>query len=121
MIRQVCVYMHVRVSAFLERHAGILLFIFGVMLLNSGVTQLSHAAEGEGIFERAACNILEEVLADWFGAMLTVITGALAIIASVAGSFKGAWALLFVSVGCYIAPSIIAVLFPDLSCAGSQE
>lgn len=81
----------------------------------------AHAATGDKIFKDAACTLLEDVLTSsdkgFFGAMLTVIAGSLAILSSVMGSFKGAWVLLFVSVATYLAPATVAVLFPDL-CGG---
>jgi len=69
---------------------------------------------GEEIFAQAACGILYEVLAKDFGGMLTVIAGSLAILASVTGSFKGAWALVFVSVGSFVYPHTVSVLFPGM-------
>ncbi len=69
---------------------------------------------GAQIFSQAACGILFEVLAKDFGGMLTVIAGSLAILASVTGSFKGAWALVFVSVGAFVYPHTVSILFPDM-------
>ena len=69
---------------------------------------------GEQIFAQAGCGILFRVLAEDFGGMLTVIAGSLAILASVTGSFKGAWALVFVSVGSFVFPHTVSILFPDM-------
>ena len=69
---------------------------------------------GQQIFAQAACGILFQVLAEDFGGMLTVIAGSLAILASVTGSFKGAWALVFVSVGSFVYPHTVSVLFPGM-------
>lgn len=74
------------------------------------------AATGDGVFTQAAKNILCEVMKKEFGAMLTALTGLLAIIAAAAGSFKGAWALLFVSVGTFISDALVGFLFPSISC-----
>ena len=78
----------------------------------------AFAQEGGSVFEKAACNLLTEVLTKDFGAMVTAITGLLAIVAAAAGSFKGAWALIFVSVGAFIYPALVKVLFPNLACGG---
>ncbi len=74
------------------------------------------AQDGAGIFEKAACNLLDQVLAKNFGSMITVVAGVIAIISSVVGSFRTAWVLVFVSVGIYIFPSIVKIFFPNLAC-----
>jgi len=79
----------------------------------------AFAAQGDTIFQDAACTLLTAVLTDNFGAMITVIAGGLAILASAMGSFKGAWALLFVSIGIFIYPDLVHVFFPELACPGS--
>ena len=74
----------------------------------------AFAATGDQIFKTATCNLLDDVITKDFGAMITVLAGSLAILASVMGSFKGAWVLLFVSVGCYVLPETVDVLFPGM-------
>lgn len=76
----------------------------------------AFAVTGEGVFTKAAENILCNVLHEEFGAMLTAIAGILAIVAAAAGSFKGAWALLFVSVGSFVADALVGLLFSNISC-----
>jgi hypothetical protein len=76
------------------------------------MNSVAMAQTGGEIFEQSACGILGDVLAADFGAMITVIAGSLAILASVTGSFRGAWALLFVSVGSFIFPDTVKLLFP---------
>lgn len=90
------------------------LCIFLVVLFSTST--ICFAQDGAGIFERAACNLLDEVLAKNFGSMITVVAGVIAIISSVVGSFRTAWVLVFVSVGIYIFPSIVKIFFPNLSC-----
>lgn len=70
------------------------------------------AQTGGEVFRLSGCALLEDVLAEDFGAMITVIAGSLAILASVTGSFRGAWALIFVSVGSFIFGDIVELLFP---------
>ena len=90
------------------------LVLFFLMLFSS--SSLVLAQDGAGIFENAACNLLDEVLAKNFGSMLTVIAGVIAIISSIVGSFRTAWVLVFVSVGIYIFPNIVKIFFPNLAC-----
>jgi hypothetical protein len=78
----------------------------------------AFAQEGANIFKDAACNLLGAVLTEYFGAMLTVLAGTLAIISSVTGSFRMAWVLLFVSVGIFIFPELVETFFP-LNCPKS--
>jgi hypothetical protein len=76
----------------------------------------AFAVTGDGVFTQAARNILCEVMKKDFGAMITALAGLLAIIAAAAGSFKGAWALLFVSVGTFISDALVGFLFPGINC-----
>ena len=73
---------------------------------------------GQDFFAQYACDLQLDVLGGSFGAMLTAIAGVIAIIAAAAGSFKGAWACVFVSVGSYVLPEIIGILSPTLNCGG---
>jgi len=91
---------------------NLLITIFLILFFSQPA--LAQDATGEQIFSQAACGILFEVLAKDFGGMLTVIAGSLAILASVTGSFKGAWALVFVSVGSFVYPHTVSILFPDM-------
>jgi hypothetical protein len=100
----------------LSQHSSCLVLVLGIVVFHLSFGSLAFAASGEQIFDDAACTLLDAVLTANFGAMITVIAGALAILASVMGSFKGAWALLFVSVGCFIYPELVKVLFSGLSC-----
>jgi len=92
--------------------------ISGLLLLTiCFFSNLAMAQTGGQVFQQSACAILDRVLAQDFGALITVIAGSLAIIASVTGSFRGAWALIFVSVGSFIFSDIVHLLFP-LGCTG---
>lgn len=63
-------------------------------------------------FKAAAKEIVNEVALGSFGAMTVAITGILAIVAAVSGSYKGAWAVLYVSLGLYILKDLVRLLFP---------
>ena len=71
------------------------------------------SAEAPGItFSPAAERIVSEVALGSFGAMTVAITGILAIVAAVTGSYKGAWAVLYVSIGLFILKELVRLLFP---------
>lgn len=81
------------------------------------LTVRTYAADD--FFQTYACNLLDQVLTDYFGAMVTAVAGLLALVGAASGNFKGAWALLFVSVGAFIYPTLVQELFPNLSCTDS--
>jgi hypothetical protein len=89
-------------------------FLYTLGLLFLLVTDV-QAQQGGKIFETAACNLLGQVLTQNFGAMLTVFSGLMALFSAVVGSFRMAWVLVFVSVGIYIFPRFVELLFP-LNC-----
>jgi hypothetical protein len=95
-----------------------LLLIIAIVIFGFDAVALAQKADGGSaggeIFADAACGILEKVLIQDFGALITVIAGSLAILASVTGSFRGAWALLFVSVGTFVYPATVELLFPGM-------
>ena len=130
------IYCYLKTESILKTQQGVLLVIVGLTLLYIGFTD-SALAQGPGpggggtgtgvgtptavidppggtIFQQATCNLLDLVLTKYFGAMITAITGMLASIGAAAGFFKGAWALVFVSVGCFIFPQFIEELFPGM-------
>ncbi len=101
----------VKCCRLLQRHSGSLLLLFGTVLLLNGMQDVALAQTGEGIFDDAACVLGQEVLTKEYGAMLSAIAGLLAIITSVMGAFKSAWALVFVTVGTFTFPQIVSELF----------
>lgn len=90
------------------------IYILGLIVLF--LAEPASAQQGGQIFKDAACNLLSQVLTKDFGAMLTVLAGLFALISSVVGAFRMAWVLVFVSVGVFIFPKFVYVLFPDLNC-----
>jgi hypothetical protein len=87
-----------------------------VCFVNILAADSAFAQQGGSFFEQAACSLLYKVMQKDFGAMVTALAGLFAIIASAAGAYKGAWALVFVSVGCFIYPAIVEAFFPGLKC-----
>ena len=107
----------VRVNAFAEtiwnRYAGVLLCALGVGLLSFGLTDLTLAQTGGEIFQDAATQLACVVMPGKFGALLSTFTGIFALIAAATGNYRGAWALVFVSVGAFIFKEFVAILFGD--------
>ena len=103
----------VRAGYLAERHLGLLLFILGTGLLVFGLSDPAIAQTGGGIFREAASNIACKVLPGKFGAMLSAFAGVFALIAAATGSYRGAWALVFVSIGAFIFKEFVAILFGD--------
>lgn len=93
-----------------------LIFAAALVLVQLSAADMAFAQQGASVFEKYACSILGDVITGDFSAMVTAIAGVLAIIAAAAGSFKGAWTLLFVACGAFIYPSLVKVFFPDLTC-----
>ena len=119
-MRAVSTYIYVKTRYFLSDNATSLLVIAGFVLLVAGLHQGAYADSAsscqDGDFGECACDILHDLMDKNFGAMLTVITGALAIVLSILGVYKGAWAVLFVSVGCFISEQLIKGFFPGVGC-----
>ena len=100
----------------LARVQAPLCLVIAMVLVNSAWIDIAAAQTGGEVFKKYACSILGNVINGDFAAMITAITGVLAIIAAAAGSFKGAWALVFVSCGAFIFPALVETFFPNLSC-----
>lgn len=79
-------------------------------------TSLLEPAYAGNIFENCTCYLKYKLLVGNFPAMITAISGMLAIGLAAIGSFKGAWAVLFVSVFSYIYDDILQMFFPLISC-----
>lgn len=64
-----------------------------------------------GDFAAAAKCIVGAIATGFFGAAATAVTAALAIVAAITGSYRGAWAVLFVSIGLFILEPLCKLLF----------
>ena len=101
----------------LNKSANFLKYFTAYLLLVLIVHEPAYAQQGGTIFKDAACNLLDQVLTKDFGALLTVLAGLFALVSSVVGAFRMAWVLVFVSVGIYIFPKLVTMVFP-LGCPG---
>lgn len=102
----------IRLALSLERHLGLALFLLGASLLVLSGAELALAQTGGEVFGSAATNIACQVMPGKFGAMLSAFAGLFALVAAATGSYRGAWALVFVSVGAYIFKEFVQILFP---------
>ncbi len=85
------------------------LAVISILTADSAYAQVA----GEVVtFKSAAQQIVDKVAVGAFGAMATAITAALAIVAAITGSYKGAWAVLYVSIGLFILKPLCQLLFP---------
>lgn len=81
------------------------------VLFMSVLPEAAFAVEGDGIFKAAAAGIVDKVLPGSFGATCAVVAGVLALVAAATGSYRGAWALVFVVFACYLARNVLEILF----------
>lgn len=98
-------------KTFFQKNPAIIFIILGIILISAGLIDHAFAQTGSEVFKSAASNIACKVVPKKFGAMLTIFAGVFAIVAAAAGSYKGAWALLFVSIGSFIFGEFIKILF----------
>ena len=94
-------------------HSPAIMFLLGAFLLAHGLGEFAAAQTGGEIFKSAAVNLACNVLPGRFGAMLSAFAGIFALVAAATGAYRAVWALVFVSVGCYIAGEFVGILFGD--------
>ena len=91
-----------------------LVFFFGgvfLLLLCSADLSLAQAGYDEEKFG-VVCDSVFQYLEGGFGALLAAVAGMGAIIASAAGGFRVAWALIVVSIGAFIIREYNGLFFP---------
>lgn len=92
------------------------LFAAAFLLVNFGAPAIASAqATGGEVFQSATSKLLCYVLPGKFGAMISAFAGIFALVGAAMGAYRAAWALVLVSVGCYIAKDFVSVLF-DTTC-----
>lgn len=99
----------------LVKHKNLISRFFLVLVITLVVVSEAYAQQGGEIFKNSACNLLTQVLKEHFGSMLTVLAGVFALFSAVAGSFRMAWVLVFVSVGIYVFPNLVQTFFPEIT------
>ena len=104
---------HACCSTALQNHQGTIMFLLGAALISFGVSELALAQEGAEIFQQASSNLACQVMPGKFGAMVSAFAGMFAIVSAATGSYRGAWMLLFVSIGAFIFKELIQILFPN--------
>ena len=99
-----------RIENFLRANAVCFFFLLGLGLLFLASPQKAAAFESER-YKEICANILDMLARKGFGALLTTIAGIGAIVASVMGGFRMAWACVVVSVGSFILEGYIPLFF----------
>ena len=107
---QICATASVKASSYAQKHANLILFTFGIVLVHTAGVDIAQA--GSGTYADA-CNGLLSLVEGTFGAMLTAVAGVAAIIAAAVGGFKFAWSLLVVAVGSFILRAFITLFNGD--------
>lgn len=92
--------------------SNIALLVVLVLLFVAFLPDTSFAAEGSEIFQKATRGILKRILPGSFGATVAMVAGILALVSAAVGSYRGAWALVFVCIACRLAESFVAILLP---------
>lgn len=100
----------------MKRHTLLALAIVAVVVLSNtdsafAVGDCDTGSIQQGDFKAAMLCVTGKISQGYFGAMATAITAALAIIAAITGSFRGAWAVMFVSVGLYVLDPLVKLFF----------
>ena len=69
------------------RYANAILFIVGIMLITSSLSDIAEASEAENIIRKQLCKILA-LLEGAFGALITVVAGLGAVVTAAMGGYK---------------------------------
>lgn len=93
--------------------ANIWLLVFAVICVDLLYSSPVLAQTGGEIFKKSADGLACKVMPKKFGVMISAFAGVFALLASVTGSYKAGWALLFVSIGAFIFKDIAAILYPS--------
>ncbi len=107
--------------------ASLLLFLLGLVLLNTGVVASSFGAamnlEGmEEVYfslDYGVCAIFS-LLEGNFGGLLTAIAGIVAILSSAFGRYGQAYNFLIIAVTCFIMRSFISLFYGNYACDGAR-
>lgn len=106
------------------RNEASLPWLMGVLILYSGLLQLSYAQGGgpQGSFTenaygddlvRCAVANLYKLVEGAFGALVMVVAGLGAIIAAAMGAYRASLGMLVVAVGSFILRSLVSLFFGD--------
>lgn len=111
-----------RLFAYYHYHEAAAYFLLGVMLLSGGLVGLSQAqgpgpigsfteAQYDDTLIRNAVGNLFKMVEGAFGALIMVVSGLGAIIASAMGAYRAAVGMLVVAVGSFILRSLVSLFF----------
>ena len=120
-IRECSTATYVKTMSFINQHARLCMFAFGVALLAGGMAEVSQAQFQEQIIGNAVGNLFR-LIEGAFGALIMVIAGIGAIVAAAMGAYKAAVGMLVVAVGAFILRALVSLFFGnDFGQAGNAS
>ena len=123
-INAVCSRVYVCVSSALHNRGDAVLGLVGVCVLVSGLSAFSHA-QTQFDDNQIQCALVQlyTLMNGAFGALIMVVAGIGAIIASAFGAYKSGMSMLVVALGSFILQSLVSLFFgaygSDPACSGS--
>ena len=98
------------------------MFLIGALLLSGGLAELSVAAGGTGTISNSEADFNDELIRNSvgnlflliegaFGALIMVVAGLGAIVASAMGAYRAAVGMLVVAVGAFILRALVSLFF----------
>ncbi len=119
-VKNICQKSGAALAAPSREHMQIGLFVFGVVLLATGVVSGAHAQYDEGLQityndQRLSdsVNAILTYMEGTFGALIMVAAGLGAILSSAFGQYRAALGCLIVAVGAFILRSVLSTFFND--------
>jgi len=110
-----------KLANFLFRHERAILFVFGCILLLSGLSEISLArdsftgsyseADFDDLLIRNSVGNLFMLIEGAFGALIMVVAGLGAIISAAMGGYRAALGMLVVAVGAFILRALVSLFF----------
>ncbi len=109
--RDMLSWTYVRSTQFFHNNLNAVMFVFGAVILATGLAGVSEAQNINTVKIRCAAIILLYLTEGDFGALVMVIAGVSTIIASAFGAFRAAQALLVVACAAFILRSLVDIWF----------
>lgn len=110
-MKSLSVVVYVRTRFLVERNLDLILALFGLTLLVSGMTSISHAQSfDDSAIRDAICQLLM-FQEGAFGALVMVVAGIGAIVSSAFGAYRAATSLIVVACGSFILRSLVTLFF----------
>ena len=96
------------------RYANVILFVVGVILITTSLTDIAAASSAETIIKKQLCKILA-LLEGAFGALITVVAGLAAVVTAAMGAYKMAMSCVVIACGSYLVQAFMKLFFGESS------